>query len=195
MLSSPTEKDIPTPTPTWGAVEKRKGLEIMTIDEAFKTALEYENRVRDIYAEALEKVSDKTGRRILEVLSKEEQGHVDFLNRKFEEWKKSGAVSDEGIGTAVPSPETIEKATKSIEKCMEGGDRSGDLGILEKALQAEIETSEFYRGLVDRLPEEGKKLFSRFLEIEEGHKAIVQAEIDCLTGNGCWFDFNEISLG
>ena len=32
----------------------------------------------------------------------------------------------------------------------------------------------------------------RFMEIEEGHQAIVQAEIDALSGHGAWFDFTEI---
>ena len=65
---------------------------------------------------------------------------------------------------------------------------------IKKALDAETETSSFYRRMVDELPEEGKVMFSRFLEIEEGHQAIVQAEIDALSGAGYWFDFPDISM-
>ena len=39
-----------------------------------------------------------------------------------------------------------------------------------------------------------KALFERFLEMENGHVAIVQAEIDALAGHGHWFDFMEFSL-
>jgi len=34
----------------------------------------------------------------------------------------------------------------------------------------------------------------RFVEIEEGHRAIVQAEIDCVSGLGFWFDTAEFKL-
>jgi peptide deformylase len=37
-------------------------------------------------------------------------------------------------------------------------------------------------------------MFARFLEIEEGHARIVQAEIDTLTGMGFWFDVQEFRL-
>jgi hypothetical protein len=47
---------------------------------------------------------------------------------------------------------------------------------------------------VRTLDSEGQQLFERFVEIEEGHKAIVQAEIDCLSGSGFWFDTPEFSL-
>jgi hypothetical protein len=32
------------------------------------------------------------------------------------------------------------------------------------------------------------------VEIEEGHQAIVQAEIDSVSGMGVWFDTMELSL-
>jgi hypothetical protein len=44
------------------------------------------------------------------------------------------------------------------------------------------------------LPPEGQELFRRFVEIEEGHVAIVQAEMDLVSGTGFWFDTAEFSL-
>lgn len=66
--------------------------------------------------------------------------------------------------------------------------------MLNKALDVEIETSSFYKEMVDRLEDEPQKMFKRFLEIEEGHLALVQAEIDSITGTGFWFDFQEFNL-
>ena len=66
--------------------------------------------------------------------------------------------------------------------------------MLEKALEVEYETSDFYKRMVLELPVEGQELFVRFVEIEEGHKAIVQAEIDSVTGLGYWFDMPEFNL-
>ena len=65
--------------------------------------------------------------------------------------------------------------------------------MLKKALALEQETSAFYGSLVDELGEDGK-LFARFMEIEEGHLAIVQAELDYLNKTGTFFDFQEFTL-
>ena len=48
--------------------------------------------------------------------------------------------------------------------------------------------------MVSKLDGDGKTLFERFVEIEEGHQAIVQAEIDCVSGLGFWFDTLEFRL-
>jgi len=41
---------------------------------------------------------------------------------------------------------------------------------------------------------EHRPLFARFLDIEDGHVILVQAEIDALVGHGHWFDFMEFNL-
>jgi rubrerythrin len=66
--------------------------------------------------------------------------------------------------------------------------------ILSRALQAEIETSNFYEKMVNEMTDEGQKMFSRFLEIEENHIAAVQAELDYITHTGYWFDFKEFDM-
>jgi hypothetical protein len=58
----------------------------------------------------------------------------------------------------------------------------------------ERETSAFYQEMVGTLDGTGHSLFERFVEIEGGHLALVQAEIDSLSGSGYWFDTAEFSL-
>ena len=77
---------------------------------------------------------------------------------------------------------------------MEKEDRGQELDMMRKALALETETSSFYRKMVDELPPDARPLFSRFVEIEEGHLAIVQAEIDYMSGTGFWFDTQEFDL-
>ena len=45
----------------------------MTIEEAIKTALEYETKIRDIYRDAVERVSEPVGKRTLQMLRDDEQ--------------------------------------------------------------------------------------------------------------------------
>jgi rubrerythrin len=66
--------------------------------------------------------------------------------------------------------------------------------LLKRALDVEVETSAFYVRMVDELPADGRPLFERFVDIEQGHQAIVQAEMNAVAGNGYWFDMAEISM-
>jgi rubrerythrin len=58
----------------------------------------------------------------------------------------------------------------------------------------EVKASNFFKEIVEKLPEEDKPLFQRFMEIEEGHEAIIKAELDGARGLGYWFDFQEFNL-
>jgi rubrerythrin len=168
----------------------------MDIGQAIKTAIDYEKKVTGVYKDAMEKIGDPTGRKVARVLADEEKNHVDYLQHCENQWKTTGRITAESLQTAVPSVEAIQGSIEKLKSRM-GAARKADeaeLGILRKALQVETETSSFYRRMVQEMPAEAQPLFSRFLEIEEGHLAIVQAEIDTLTGAGFWFDFREIDL-
>jgi len=166
------------------------------MEKAIKDAINYESRVRNVYREAETQAADPVGKRVLKVLADEEQHHLDYLQHKLKEWHSTGKVTAGGLKTAVPSKEIIEKEMTKLKDKISGAVSPSDaeLQMLKKALQVEIETSEFYKRMVRELPEEGQQFFAHFVEIEEGHRAIVQAEIDYLTGSGYWFDFREIDL-
>jgi len=166
----------------------------MTIEEAIQTAIQYENEVRDVYTSAVEKVSDPTGRRVCQVLANEEQGHIDYLEARLAEWRDTGQVKSAELETVVPSPEAIAEVADQLSTGMGDVDRGTEMEMLTKALAAERKTRGFYREMVAELPLEGQRLFERFVEIEDGHLAMVQAEIDSLTGTGAWFDVLEIRL-
>jgi len=166
----------------------------MTMEEAIKIALDYETRIRDIYRDAAEVVSDPAGKRILQMLRDDEQLHVEYLMDRLKLWEETGKLSPEKLESTIPSIETISRETKKIETHLSKKDRRGEIEILSKALKAEIETSNFYEKMVAELPNEGQRMFARFLEIEENHIAAVQAELDYITKTGYWFDFKEFDM-
>lgn len=166
----------------------------MTVEEAIKTALEYENRVRDVYKDAVGKTKDETGRRMLEILAQDEQRHVDYLEAKKKQWTETGKITIEKLDTEIPPKEHIEKEVSKLKSQMSDKDFKVEIELLRHACEVEKETSDFYRSVVDQLDVEGRKMFERFVEIEEGHLAIVQAELDYVQGNGYWFDFSEFSV-
>ncbi len=164
------------------------------LERAIQTAIEYETRVRDLYQDAAGKATEEVGRKIFEVLAKEEQGHLDYLMFRFDEWERTGKIESPELATILPSREVIEAGVAKLEKAIETRDWSVELDLLRKALDAESTTGAFYKRMVEELDSAGRQLFRPFMEIEEAHYDIVQAQIDALNGMGFWFDFMEFDL-
>ena len=117
----------------------------MTIEEAIKTAIEFEAQVRDVYRNAMEDTTDPVGRRIFRVLAGEEQNHLDYLQSKLYEWKRTGTITTERLETTIPSEECIREGISKLEDRMADEDRGGELKTLTKAYDVEVKTSNFYK--------------------------------------------------
>ena len=165
----------------------------MTLEEALKTALEYENKVRDAYTAAAESASDDVGKRVFNVLGLEEQGHIDYLESKLQELKDTGKVTAEKLDTVVPPRHVIDEGVSKLDTHLSKPDHGTEMELLSKALQLEIDTSNFYKKMAEEMGDEGE-VFARFLEIEEGHQAIVQAEMDFCNKSGYLFDFQDFGM-
>lgn len=166
----------------------------MNIEEAIKTALEYENKVTDVYTKYAEKFQSEVGRKIFQTLGKEEEDHVAYLKVKLAEWQETGKITVDTLETIVPDREVIKKNVKQLKKVAKQESVDTEIEYFEKALEMEVKTSNFYREMVSQLPADQQLLFEKFVAIEEGHEAIVKAEIDNARGLGFWFDFMEFDL-
>jgi rubrerythrin len=166
----------------------------MNVEEALETALEFENKVRDAYREMAATSASKVGENVFGVLAHEEQHHVEYLESRLSEWRRTGVISAEGLETAVPRRAAIEEGVKNLSKEAQGEIRGGEVEMLRRALRMEIGANDFYKRMVNELPEEARPLFARFVEIEEGHTAVVQAELDYATGSGFMFDFRDFEV-
>ncbi len=166
----------------------------LTLDQAIQTAIEYETNVRDLYRSAVEQATEETGKKLFARLADEEQGHLDYLVSRFDEWERTGKITSPELTMLVPNQEQIKAGMARLEKKMGEYDWHIELGLLKKALQVEAETGSFYKKMSRELSDEGAQMFSRFLEIEDAHYDLVQAQLDALNGPGFWFDFMEFDL-
>ena len=181
-------------TKFWYQPGPEKGEAKMTLEEAIKTAIEYEIKIRDVYQEAEAAVNDEAGKRIFETLGNDEQHHIDYLRHTLEQLNDTGKIDPAKLESAIPSRETINREAAKVESMVAKDFRGIRKQMLSRALQAEIETSDFYRKMVEELPAEGKALFARFLEIENNHINAVQFELDYMSKTGYWFDFKEFDM-
>lgn len=166
----------------------------MNLEEAITTALEYETRIRDLYRAAAEESLDPAAQRVFGALGDDEQRHVAYLRRRLKEWRQSAAITVEALESVLPPTAAIRRATGRVAGTLAEVDRSDEKQMLAKALRVEKETSAFYAGLVARLPDPGREMFARFLEIENSHIDAVQFELDYISGTGYWFDFKEFDM-
>lgn len=166
----------------------------MKIEEAIREAVEYETRILEIYTQAEQAVADARGRKVLHMLADEERGHVAYLQEKLKQWQNQGKLRFDTLPSRLPSLDSIHTEAGKIADQFSGKPLARERQILERALKAEIETSKFYEGLVAMLTGDGRRMFARFLEIENEHLQLVQAELDFVTRSGFWFDFPEIDM-
>lgn len=166
----------------------------MTVEEALRTALELEGRVRDHYRRSGE-TAGGVARSFFELMDREEQGHVDYLAAQLDEWRRTGGLSSAEVATAVPSSDWLDRGLATFEQAPSPPEHPATREHLFTALELEHGISELYRRLVAEVDHPAAaRLFQRFLEIEDGHTALVQAEIDFETRTGYFFDFQEFTL-
>ncbi len=169
----------------------------MKLDEAMSTALLYERGVHKAYFDAMEKTSDPSAKRMFKILADEEMGHMNYLKDRLQEWQSGGKITVKELPTSIPARQAIGKALIELRQSVVEPKPTRlipELELLKAALQAEVKTSDFYKEMVAKLDGDGKKLFRRFVEIEEGHEDIVQAQIDCASGLGVFLDNLEFGL-
>jgi rubrerythrin len=167
----------------------------MKLQEAIAVAIDFERKVRDHYLRGAKEIPEPQGRKVFNLLGKEEQGHVDYLEHCLAQWKKTGKVPNVALRSILPKgAKWIEGERKKISGSGKRVATKTELDALKVALQHEKDADAFYHKLVEQLPMEERALFSKFLEIEDGHLAIVQAQLDSVQGMGFWFDVAEFRL-
>jgi rubrerythrin len=171
-----------------------KGDTSMTFEAAILTAIEYERKIRDVYREAAAALDDEAGKRIFEALGNDEQHHIDYLRHTLEQLKNTGKIDPAALESSIPSQDAINREAVKFESMVAKDFHGIRKQMLSRALQVEIETSEFYRKMVNELADEGRALFARFLEIEKNHIKAVEFELDYISKTGYWFDFKEFDM-
>lgn len=167
----------------------------MKLQDAIAVAIDFEKKVRDHYLKGAKEIPDAQGRKVFATLGKEEQGHVEYLEHCLAQWKKTGQVPNVPLKSILPrGSKWIAAERKKLDGQAKRAPSKTELDALKVALQHEKDADSFYHRLVGELPKEEQGLFSKFLEIEDGHLAIVQAQLDSVQGMGFWFDVAEFRL-
>lgn len=160
----------------------------------FKTALQYEEKIRDLYRSAVEIIDDKRGQAIFQALAEDEQGHVEFLHYSLAQLSANSRIALDRLTTPIPSGKQLEENIEALRAKIPTRMLGDIKTVLNSALQLEKETSAFYREAAQQTEGEIREIFEKFLQIEDRHIEVVQIELDHASNNGVWFNFMEINL-
>ena len=141
----------------------------MSFEIAIKKAIEFEERIRNIYADLAEHSESAFGRQFFKMMRDDEEGHVQYFHAKLKEWLRSGKVSYKGLASPFAAKNSIVKDVRAVqEHAVEVGKNNGfELKMLKQALKLEEEATAFYLRSVERLKEGERELFGKFVAIEK----------------------------
>ncbi len=122
------------------------------------------------------------------------QHYQQKLEDRLHQWRETGKITAEKLETDIPSAEVITREIDKLKPRLAQNDLKDEKQMLSQALHLEIETSRFYKQMVAELTDEGREMFARFVELEDDHIGIVQAQLDYLSGTGYWFDVKEFDM-
>jgi len=155
------------------------------IDEA----IELEKRAQAYYTESAGKVSDPSGKRILDLLAKEEIRHAEMLAKM-----KTGNYGEVGETSLVNEVKgLVEGAVKAGKDAISSDSSLRE--ILQKAMEIEQATKKFYetKGEATADPKE-KELFGLLAEQELGHYLIVSSLAEYFNRPAEWVESAEFGL-
>jgi rubrerythrin len=162
--------------------------------EALQIALDTEKKGYRFYKTAAKSTSDPQGRLVFEHLAKDEIEHMGVFATLYksltndEPWmtyEEAVAKFGETPADQIIFPDVPDEAQEGFD----------DIEALKEALLFENKAVQYYSDREKETDDEKARSFYKSLvEIEEGHVAIIQAEIDALTNTGVWLDYQEISL-
>ena len=134
------------------------------------------------------------GKRVYQFLLDEEQQQIDYLLDKLEQWEIAGKISSETFQLDAFSSRYLARCTSRLKSDLPAQDEQCELNILRSAMDVDNEVTAFLEKIKNELPDETHGIFERFIEIEEGHAKVLQAEIDYIEKMGFWFDIREFDL-
>jgi rubrerythrin len=160
--------------------------------EALKLAMEREKGANKFYRQAADKTEDPNGKKMFEWLAKEESRHLTKLrqqlrsvvdNSEWLEWRRATAPIER---TEFPPPSEV---TGRVEV------GAGERDALRLAIQAEKEAVDFYKEAEDSTPDlRGKAMFKALAREEEGHLALLEAELQWITQSRKYFTLHRFTL-
>ncbi len=141
----------------------------MELKEAFEMAMQGEIEGRELYRVAAQQTEDKKAKEVFMSLSNDEDMHLHFLKKLYEEYTKGGDITLPDL----PKIREFDDAespifTKEFKKFVKNMDF--EMTTLSIGMKLELEAAQFYKDMAKQADNDKLKEFFLYLaKWEEGH--------------------------
>ncbi len=159
---------------------------------ALEHAIEIEKEGMRAYMGFALRTSSADGKDMFIWLAREEFSHMRLFESMLAMAPKAGSGTFE-----IPTSEVqrFMPQVKKVEKAKGGKAEAHDADALRAALKMEIETRDFYREQSEKADDPRvKEVFGQLAEVEEGHRELIQAQLDFVGQTGFWFGMMEFDV-
>ncbi len=169
-------------------------------EEAWKIlemAMKIEQEGEAFYNDAAANTEDPRGRKLFQTLARDEVIHYEALRSVYQSLRQEeGWPPVEAVERDLGKVDTPNPIFPQPEGGQTGKASTHELEALERGIRAEKDSIELYtKGYKESEGNEtARYLYGHLIEQEESHLAILQGELDYLTGTGFWFDIFEVDL-
>jgi rubrerythrin len=166
--------------------------------DALKSAIQGEIKGWEFYLDAAKKTSSDSGKKMFEQLAKDEIDHQKWLEEAYDRL----AEGKEGLSPKhVIKHKPIEKKMKPVAPVdkrrlvKKVKEQTDEIDAVLIGIKLEEDAITFYQEALEQpdIHTDVKDLFETLVEVEEGHRTILQGEYQVLTGVGFYYDYPELS--
>ncbi len=165
--------------------------------EAVKIGMSFEEAGHRFYSEAADITESPKGKKMFERLAHDELEHLELFRRARNSLLETGVwpeVTEKDLHAKIKTigkPVFPKTATASSGATVSSRERHA----LRRGIQAEKDSIAFYSQAVTKTKDAAAKaLFSKLVEVEEGHLMLLEAEFDYITKTGIYYGELEFSL-
>ena len=170
----------------------------MDEQEALSMAIQREKEAHRYYTDAAAKATSENGKKMFSWLASEESGHIQILEKQWENIKGSGVwLAEEGYCTYgdISHPIECSEFPSSSEFKGEFKEDAPELEILKKAVEAERAATSFYADLAGNTSNpDGRAMFEKLSRVEQGHLDLLEEEYEWLSKSKSMFTIHRFSL-
>ncbi len=165
--------------------------EIENIKDAILTAIQMEKDGYSFYINAATQTESKMGKTIFESLAEDEQRHLDFFQKIFEDKVSKSEWND--LIDSSKKYANIPIFPTNLNDAPGMDAESTEIDALRMAMDAEKQAIEYYGKIKENLEDlDIKKIISEIIEQEKNHYSLLEKEFNHINSTGYWFEFDYI---
>lgn len=175
-------------------------------EDILDEAIAIEKEGYKFYMDAAWRTADERAKNMFEKLAADELEHLKTFAAQKKALEESGSwLAPEAVLAAKEEISAHEEEVLSWKKTdaqvfadqdkKVESEHFDDRNALRAGIDAEVRSIELYSSAASNTDDEqAEGIFTNLAREEEGHKHLLQAELDSLENNGFWFDHQEFSL-